>query len=124
MEISTSSPDRSGGEILGGRVFGNLLLPEPDFVRYALVITSYSIHYTKLYDTLIAVMVTLSLNVINGYMGEFSCSHPGFMAIGAYFASVFTVGLFVNDQFFGAGFLPPAWGPFLFPVALILGGFP
>ena len=73
--------------------------------------------------TLIAVMVTLSLNVINGYMGEFSCSHPGFMAIGAYFASVFTVGLFVNDQFFGAVFLPQAWGPFLFPVALILGGF-
>jgi len=72
--------------------------------------------------TLIAVMLTMSLNVINGYMGEFSCSHPGFMAIGAYFASVFTVGLFVNDQFFGAVFLPPALGPFLFPVALILGG--
>ncbi|MCP4668063.1 MAG: branched-chain amino acid ABC transporter permease, partial [Deltaproteobacteria bacterium] len=31
--------------------------------------------------TLIAVMVTLSLNVINGYMGDFSCSHPGFMAL-------------------------------------------
>ncbi len=73
--------------------------------------------------TLIAVMVTLSLNVINGYMGEFSCSHPGFMAIGAYFTSVFTVGLFVNDQLFGAVFLPQAWGPFLFPVALVLGGF-
>ena len=72
--------------------------------------------------TLIAVMVTLSLNVINGYMGEFSCSHPGFMAIGAYFASVFTVGLFVNDQFFGAVYLPQGLGPFLFPVALVLGG--
>jgi hypothetical protein len=34
--------------------------------------------------TLIAVMVTLSLNVVNGYMGEFSCSHPGFIALGAY----------------------------------------
>ncbi|MFQ5885664.1 MAG: branched-chain amino acid ABC transporter permease, partial [Anaerolineae bacterium] len=28
--------------------------------------------------TLIAIMLTLSLNVVNGYMGEFSCSHPGF----------------------------------------------
>jgi len=84
-------------------------------------VSDYRVLVLKL--TLIAVMVTLSLNVINGYMGEFSCSHPGFMAIGAYFASVFTVGLFVNDQFFGAVFLPPAWGPFLFPVALILGGF-
>ena len=41
--------------------------------------------------TLIAVIVTLSLNVVNGYMGEFSCSHPGFMALGAFAASVFTV---------------------------------
>jgi branched-chain amino acid transport system permease protein len=48
--------------------------------------------------TLIAVMLTLSLNVINGYMGEFSCSHPGFMALGAYSASVFTVVLFVDDK--------------------------
>jgi branched-chain amino acid transport system permease protein len=71
---------------------------------------------------LIAVMVTLSLNVINGYMGEFSCSHPGFMALGAYGTSVFTVSLFVNDKLFGAALLPPAIGPFFFPIALFLGG--
>ncbi|MGB3096809.1 MAG: branched-chain amino acid ABC transporter permease [Candidatus Deferrimicrobiaceae bacterium] len=84
-------------------------------------VSDYRILVLKL--TLIAIMVTLSLNVINGYMGEFSCSHPGFMALGAYCASVFTVGLFVNDRFFGDAFLPPALGPFLFPVALVLGGF-
>ena len=50
---------------------------------------------------LIAIMVTLSLNVVNGYMGEFSCSHPGFMALGAYSASIFTVSLFANDKLFG-----------------------
>jgi branched-chain amino acid transport system permease protein len=72
--------------------------------------------------TLIAVMVTLSLNVINGYMGEFSCSHPGFMALGAYGASVFTVVLFVNDRLFGPSLLPSALAPFMFPVALIVGG--
>lgn len=72
--------------------------------------------------TLIAVMLTLSLNVINGYMGEFSCSHPGFMALGAYGASVFTLGLFVNDRLFGEPLLPSALGPFLFPAALIVGG--
>ena len=49
---------------------------------------------------MIAIMLTLSLNVINGYMGEFSCSHPGFMAIGAYVASVFTLALFINGGFF------------------------
>jgi branched-chain amino acid transport system permease protein len=72
--------------------------------------------------TLIAIMFTLSLNVINGYMGEFSCSHPGFMALGAYCASVFSLGLFVEPRFFGTALLPPALGPFLFPVALLLGG--
>ncbi|HMA54205.1 MAG TPA: branched-chain amino acid ABC transporter permease, partial [Acidobacteriota bacterium] len=72
--------------------------------------------------TLIAIMFTLSLNVINGYMGEFSCSHPGFMALGAYCTSVFSLGLFVDTGFFGTALLPPALGPFLFPVALVLGG--
>ncbi len=72
--------------------------------------------------TLIAVLLTLSLNVINGYMGEFSCSHPGFMALGAYASSVFTVWLFADDRIFGAALLPKAIGPFFFPVALIFGG--
>jgi branched-chain amino acid transport system permease protein len=72
--------------------------------------------------TLIAVMVTLSLNVVNGYMGEFSCSHPGFLALGAYAASVFTVVFFVQDNTFGAPLLPEALGPILFPVGLILAG--
>ena len=72
--------------------------------------------------TLIAVILTLSLNVVNGYMGEFSCSHPGFMALGAYAASVFTVVLFVDDKLFGHALLPAALAPFMFPIALIIGG--
>ncbi len=83
-------------------------------------ISAYRLLTLKL--TLIAVMVTLSLNVINGYMGEFSCSHPGFMALGAYGASVFTVLLFVNDKIFGPAHLPANLAPYMFPAALILGG--
>ena len=83
-------------------------------------ISDYRVIMLKL--SLIAIMVTLSLNVVNGYMGEFSCSHPGFMALGAYAASVFTVGLLVNDKLFGPAILPSFLGPFLFPVGLILGG--
>jgi branched-chain amino acid transport system permease protein len=71
---------------------------------------------------LIAILITLSLNVVNGYMGEFSCSHPGFIALGAYATSIVTVGLFVNDRLFGAAVLPAALGPFFFPLALICGG--
>ncbi|NIS82242.1 MAG: branched-chain amino acid ABC transporter permease [Anaerolineales bacterium] len=83
-------------------------------------ISDYRLLVVKL--TLIAIIITLSLNVVNGYMGEFSCSHPGFMALGAYTASVFTVVLFVQENRFGPPLLPPEIGPFLFPVALILGG--
>lgn len=71
---------------------------------------------------LIAIMVTLSLNIINGYMGEFSCSHPGFMALGAYGTSVFTVLFFAKDRIFGAPLLPPEIGFLFFPLALLIGG--
>lgn len=71
---------------------------------------------------MIAIILTLSLNVVNGYMGEFSCSHPGFMSLGAYVASAFTIVLFVTENRFGEALLPPALGPFLFPIGLILGG--
>jgi len=83
-------------------------------------ISAYRVLMLKL--TLIAVILTLSLNIINGYMGEFSCSHPGFMALGAYGASTFTLILFANDKLFGKAILSPVLGPFLFPVALIVGG--
>ena len=83
-------------------------------------ISAYRVLTLKL--TMIAIMVTLSLNVVNGYMGEFSCSHPAFMALGAYAASVFTVLLFAKDKLFGPALLPAALGPYLFPIALIVGG--
>ncbi len=83
-------------------------------------VSAYRVLTLKL--TLIAIILTLSLNVVNGYMGEFSCSHPGFMALGAYGASVFTVVLFANDRIFGHAILPPVLGPFMFPIALIIGG--
>jgi branched-chain amino acid transport system permease protein len=72
--------------------------------------------------TLIAIIFTLSLNVVNGYMGEFSCSHPGFIALGAYTASIFTVGLFINDNILGPALLPASLAALMFPIGLILGG--
>jgi branched-chain amino acid transport system permease protein len=72
--------------------------------------------------TLIAVLLTLSLNVINGYMGEFSCSHPGFMAVGAYMSTLFTVGLFVDDKVLGQAALGFPMAYLTFPLALVFGG--
>jgi branched-chain amino acid transport system permease protein len=64
------------------------------------------------------VILAVSLNIINGMTGQFSIGHAGFMAVGAYSASVFSLvtkdyriaGLgFVSDQLF-------------FVIALALGG--
>jgi branched-chain amino acid transport system permease protein len=83
-------------------------------------INDYRVLVVKL--TLISIILTISINVINGYQGEFSCSHPGFMAVGAYVSSVITLFLFTNDKIFGAALLPPSLGPWLFPFALVIGG--
>jgi branched-chain amino acid transport system permease protein len=83
-------------------------------------LSDYRVLMAKL--IMIAIILTLSINVINGYMGEFSCSHPGFMALGAYGSSTFTLLLFTDDKLFGPALLPTALGPYLFPVALIAGG--
>jgi branched-chain amino acid transport system permease protein len=59
----------------------------------------------------INIILTVSLNLINGYMGEFSIGHAGFMAIGAYVASLLTVNIFPSSAI-----------NFLFPVAVLAGG--
>jgi len=82
--------------------------------------SDYRLIFLKL--TLIAVLFTLSLNIINGYMGEFSCSHPGFMAIGAYMSSFFTVGLFTSDKVLGDAVFSFSVAYLSFPLALIFGG--
>ena len=83
-------------------------------------LSDYRILVAKL--IMIAIILTLSINVINGYMGEFSCSHPGFMALGAYGSSTVTLLLFADDKLFGPALLPAALGPWCFPLALIAGG--
>jgi branched-chain amino acid transport system permease protein len=59
----------------------------------------------------INIILTVSLNLINGYMGEFSVGHAGFMAVGAYIASILTVHVF-----------PPNAQNLLFPLAILAGG--
>ena len=68
------------------------------------------------------IIMSASLNLVNGYMGEFSCGHAGFMALGAYTSSLLTVWLFTQGSVFGANFLPPERAPWLFPFILIIGG--
>jgi branched-chain amino acid transport system permease protein len=70
----------------------------------------------------INIIFASSLNIVNGYMGEFSCGHAGFMAVGAYVSSVLSLILFTENQFTGGALLPPQTALFLFPVVIIVGG--
>lgn len=65
----------------------------------------------------INITLAVSLNLINGYTGQFSLGHAGFMAIGAYSSAVFTTN-------FGDKLLPLTGGQtwILFPAALYSGG--
>lgn len=70
----------------------------------------------------INIILSSSLNLVNGYMGEFSVGHAGFMAVGAYITSILNVWLFTNSRVFGPALLPPSSALFLFPLTLLIGG--
>jgi branched-chain amino acid transport system permease protein len=56
-------------------------------------------------------ILCVSLNLVNGWMGEFSVGHAGFMALGAYASAILTVKL-----------IPAAPAELLFPAAVLIGG--
>ncbi len=68
------------------------------------------------------VILSTSLNLVNGNMGEFSCGHAGFMCVGAYVSSVLGVWLFAKDKVFGAPLLDPELALYLFPLVILVGG--
>jgi len=59
----------------------------------------------------INIILAESLNIINGFMGEFSVGHAAFMSIGAYIASILTVKI-----------IPASMLAIGFPLAVIAGG--
>ncbi|MBN2810216.1 MAG: branched-chain amino acid ABC transporter permease [Deltaproteobacteria bacterium] len=70
----------------------------------------------------INIITSTSLNLVNGNMGEFSCGHAGFIAVGAYVSSLLSVALFTKSKTFGAPLLPPELAAYGFPLVLIAGG--
>jgi branched-chain amino acid transport system permease protein len=65
------------------------------------------------YDIGVNIILAVSLNLINGYTGQFSLGHAGFMAVGAYTAAVIT------NQFSS---FSPVLAVVVFPLALVAGG--
>jgi branched-chain amino acid transport system permease protein len=69
----------------------------------------------------INIMLAVSLNLINGFTGQFSIGHAGFMAIGAYTSAAIT--FYLGPGILNSAFLPPLILKWLFfIVALTLGG--
>ncbi len=71
----------------------------------------------------INIILASSLNLVNGYMGEFSLGSAGFMAVGAYTASVLTVRAFPPVlAVLASPEAVPRLMPFAFPLAVLAGG--
>jgi branched-chain amino acid transport system permease protein len=64
------------------------------------------------------VILAVSLNVVNGFTGQFSIGHAAFMAVGAYTAALVTTG-FADQQILGLA--PAASDAVVFLVALVAG---
>ena len=65
----------------------------------------------------ISIVLAASLNLINGFTGQFSLGHAGFMAVGAYTSAMVTT---VLGPKLGASAAVLQWA--VFPASLILGG--
>ena len=65
-----------------------------DFVFQGRMLNPYFVRILMLSG--IAITLAVSLNLINGFTGQFSIGHAGFMAVGAYSSAYFSVNYGVN----------------------------
>lgn len=88
-------------------------------IALAMAVSYFSGEFNRYYlgiaiDCGIAIILAVSLNLINGHTGQFSLGHAGFMAVGGYTAAKLTLVLEPS--------IPESFQPLLFLGALILGG--
>ena len=69
-------------------------------------------------------IIGLSMNLTNGFTGQFSLGHAGFMAIGAYVVGIFTVPVALRPAVFYAAPMNPLIADIYMPLwlALLVGG--
>ncbi|HOK18308.1 MAG TPA: branched-chain amino acid ABC transporter permease, partial [Caldisericia bacterium] len=80
--------------------------------RYQIIINDYILNIINL--SLVYVILTVSLNLINGFTGQFSIGHMGFAAVGAYISGVLTTIIWKINPSNPLNY-------FLFFIALIIG---
>ncbi len=98
------------GKLIGGTfIFWLILYPLNKFG----VMNNYWMHVVNV--SLIYIILTVSLNLINGFTGQFSIGHMGFAAVGAYTSATITTLLLKIPSH---GFIPYL----IFTGSVILGG--
>ncbi|PAW65447.1 MAG: branched-chain amino acid ABC transporter permease [Opitutia bacterium Tous-C1TDCM] len=105
-------------------------MPKPHLALLAALLAAFGISYFSdridpyHLDVLIGIginiILAVSLNLVNGYTGQFSLGHAGFMSVGAYFAAA--VSLFLAPKFLGDTGGTPVQQAFAFMAALLAGG--
>ena len=99
-------------------------MPKPHLALLAALLAAFGIshfsdhidpyHLDVLIGIGISIILAVSLNLVNGYTGQFSLGHAGFMAVGAYLSAAVSV-------FLGPKFLGPEGGTAFQQNALFLG---
>ncbi len=101
-------------------VFGSLgVLAAIYFFNMANIFNDYVVQIINI--SLINVILAVSLNLINGFTGQFSIGHMGFAAIGAYSSATLTTLIFKVSPHLASGALNLG-GYGVFIVSLIVGG--
>ena len=106
------------------------MIPKPHLALLAalvlaFVVSHFSDHFDPYYLDVatgigINIILAVSLNLVNGYTGQFSLGHAGFMSVGAYLAAAVTV--FAGPKFLGEDGGTTLQQGMLFLVALLAGG--
>ncbi|MDR1930260.1 MAG: branched-chain amino acid ABC transporter permease [Treponema sp.] len=103
-----------------------ILIAVAAFIALITVLAQYGVLNQYIQSVIMAIGINIifasSLNIVNGYMGEFSCGHAGFMAVGAYSSSMLSIILFTENPYLGSPLLPPGSAIALFPFVILAGG--
>jgi len=105
-------------------------MPKPHLYLIAAVLVALGIsHFSDRFDPYfldvaigvgINIILAVSLNLVNGYTGQFSLGHAGFMSVGAYLAAA--VSLFLGPKILGDSGGTTLQHGFMFLAALVAGG--
>jgi branched-chain amino acid transport system permease protein len=105
-------------------------MPRPHLALVAALLVAFGVsHFSDRIDPYfldvltgvgINIILAVSLNLVNGYTGQFSLGHAGFMSIGAYLSAA--ISLFLGPRLLGADGGSTIQEGGLFLLALITGG--